>query len=346
MEGRRFGKRTAMNSVIGQSLNITGFVFVMMLLIDYLNVNTRGLQKGRLVRNRWGQYLVAVLLGATPGCLGAFLVVGMYTHRVVSMGALVAAMIATSGDEAFVMFALIPKQAVILSLALAVLGILAGVLTDRFHRESFNQCDELTVHDDEQCQCFAHGHILSQLKEMSLARGALLLLLAAILAAVGGGYLGPGTWNWIRITILALTTLSIWIVGTVPEHFLEEHLWNHVAKKHLPRVFAWTFGALLLMYLLADFLNMDEFMRDGQWMVLLTATLIGLVPESGPHLVFLTLYSKGFVPFSILLASSIVQDGHGMLPLLAHSRRDFLYVKAINFTVGLGVGALALFLGY
>jgi len=335
-----------MGSVIGQSLNITGFVFVMMLLIDYLNVNTRGLQKGRLVRNRWGQYLVAVLLGATPGCLGAFLVVGMYTHRVVSMGALVAAMIATSGDEAFVMFALIPKQAVILSLALAVLGILAGILTDRFHRESFNQCDELTVHDDEQCQCFAHGRILSQLKEMSLARGALLLLLAAILAAVGGGYLGPGTWNWIRITILALTTLSIWIVGTVPEHFLEEHLWNHVAKKHLPRVFAWTFGALLLMYLLADFLNMDEFMRDDQWMVLLTATLIGLVPESGPHLVFLTLYSKGFVPFSILLASSIVQDGHGMLPLLAHSRRDFLYVKAINFTVGLGVGALALFLGY
>jgi len=40
-------------------------------LIDYLNVNTRGLQKGRLVRNRWGQYLVAVLLGV--GVLALFL---------------------------------------------------------------------------------------------------------------------------------------------------------------------------------------------------------------------------------------------------------------------------------
>ena len=40
-------------------------------LIDYLNVNTRGLQKGRLVRNRWGQYLVAVLLGV--GALALFL---------------------------------------------------------------------------------------------------------------------------------------------------------------------------------------------------------------------------------------------------------------------------------
>ncbi len=262
------------------------------------------------------------------------------------MGALVAAMIATSGDEAFVMLALVPKQAVILTLALAALGILAGALTDRFHQEDFNQCDELTVHDDECCRCFGHGQILSQLKEMSLARGALLLLLAAILAAVGGGYLGPETWNWIRITILVLTILSIWIVGTVPEHFLEQHLWNHVARQHLPRIFAWTFGTLLLLHLLTDFVHMDGLIRDSQWTVLLIATLVGLIPESGPHLVFLTLYAQGFVPFSILMASSIVQDGHGMLPLLAHSRRDFLCVKAINFTVGLGVGALALWLGY
>ncbi|MEE4218263.1 MAG: putative manganese transporter [Xanthomonadales bacterium] len=335
-----------MSSVIRQSLEISGFVFVMMLLIEYLNVYTKGLWRGRLVRNGWGQYLVAVLLGATPGCLGAFLVVGMYTHRLASMGALVAAMIATSGDEAFVMLALVPGQAVILILTLAVLGIVAGALTDRFHARNPDQCDELTVHDDEQCRCFRHGHVLAQLKEMSLARGALLTLLAGILLAVSGGYLEPGTWNWIQITILVLTALSIGIVATVPEHFLEEHLWNHVARKHLPRVFAWTLGTLLLLYLLTDFLHLDGLIHKGQWAVLLIAALVGLIPESGPHLVFLTLYAQGLVPLSILLASSIVQDGHGMLPLLAHSRRDFLYVKMINLTVGLGVGALALFLGY
>ena len=81
-------------------------------------------------------------------------------------------------------------------------------------------------------------------------------------------------------------------------------------------------------------------------MVLLVAALVGLIPESGPHLVFVTLYSQGAVPLSILLASSIVQDGHGMLPLLAHSRRDFVTVKIINFGAGLGIGALALSLGY
>jgi hypothetical protein len=35
-----------------------------------------------------------------------------------------------------------------------------------------------------------------------------------------------------------------------------------------------------------------------------------------------------------------------MLPMLAQSRRTFVTVKAINFVVGLVVGAAALALGY
>ncbi|MBW2690526.1 MAG: hypothetical protein JRC99_11415 [Deltaproteobacteria bacterium] len=63
-----------------------------------------------------------------------------------------------------------------------------------------------------------------------------------------------------------------------------------------------------------------------------------------PHLVFLTLYTQSAVPFSVLLASSVVQDGHGMLPLLADSRRDFFRVKAINFAVGLALGLAGYFM--
>jgi len=59
---------------------------------------------------------------------------------------------------------------------------------------------------------------------------------------------------------------------------------------------------------------------------------------------WLTLYDHGTIPVSVLVTSSIVQDGHGMLPLLAHSWRDFLKVKAINLAVGLVVGILMYFL--
>ncbi|MCK4306231.1 MAG: arsenic efflux protein [Candidatus Eisenbacteria sp.] len=334
-----------MQHVFGHALIITGFVFVMMLVIEYVNVLTSGAWRKGLARNRWGQYAVAALLGAVPGCLGAFMVVGMYSHQVLTLGAVVAAMIATSGDEAFVMFAMIPRQAIALTIALLVIGMIAGALTDLFARKQSGECTGLEVHDSAQCRCFAHGQILHQWRELSAVRGILSTTLAIFIIAIASGQVGPDEWNWIRVTILILSAVSLLIVGTVPEHFLEEHLWKHVARQHLPRIFAWTFAALLLMHVLTDYLHLEGLIRENQWVVLLIACLVGVIPESGPHLVFLTLYVEGAIPLSILLASSIVQDGHGMLPMLAHSRMTFIRVKLINLAIGLAVGAAGLLFG-
>ena len=56
--------------------------------------------------------MLGAFLGVIPGCLGAFAAVSLYSHRNLSFGALVAAMIATSGDEAFVMFSMFPLQVI------------------------------------------------------------------------------------------------------------------------------------------------------------------------------------------------------------------------------------------
>jgi hypothetical protein len=58
------------------------------------------------------------------------------------------------------------------------------------------------------------------------------------------------------------------------------------------------------------------------------------------------LYAAGNVPVSALVASSVVQDGHGMLPLLAHSWRDFIKVKAINLVAGILVGGVLMMAGW
>jgi hypothetical protein len=89
-------------------------------------------------------------------------------------------------------------------------------------------------------------------------------------------------------------------------------------------------------------LNISEWITGNQLVVLVIACLVGLIPESGPHMIFVTLFAQGMIPMSTLLASSAVQDGHGMLPLLAESKRSFVYVKAINLIVGLAIG----FIGY
>ena len=274
-------------------------------------------------------------------------------HGVLTLGAVVTAMISTSGDEAFVMFAMFPKQAFFITGVLFILGLAVGGLTDFIIRKSkrgrYVHCNRLEIHEEEeQCVCFPRGQVVNQWQKCSAARGVLAAVLSIIIISIILGLLGPSAWTWIRITLLTVSAIALFIVCTVPDHFLDEHLWNHVVRKHIPRVFLWILGASIALYVLTEQLNIDleTMIQKGRWVVLLVACLIGLIPESGPHLIFVTFYAQGLIPFSILLASSIVQDGHGMLPMLADSRQKFLIVKGINFTAGILFGTLAMILGF
>lgn len=329
---------------ITHAIMITGFVFMMMVVIEYLNVMSQGIWQQGLRGGRWRQYLLASFLGATPGCLGAFVVVSLYLHREVTLGALVVAMVATSGDESFVMLSMIPEQAPFVFVVLFFIGLAAGYITDILFDEkarSQTTChSDFDIHEEDVCHCFPWGSLREQWTQCSSPRGILGITLLLFLFAVVTGQLGPAAWNWIKVTLVILSSIAFFIVSTVPDHFLEEHLWDHVVRSHVPRVFLWTFGALFLMHLLVDQLHLGGWMQKNQLVILLIACLVGLIPESGPHLLFLTLFVENTIPFSIFLASSIVQDGHGMLPLLAESRLDFLKVKAINLVVGLLAGLI------
>jgi len=335
-----------MYAIFKSTLMITGFVFVMMLVIEYLNVQTHGHWQKILQGRRWRQYLVGAFLGIIPGCLGSFAMVTLYSHRLVSVGALVTTMIATSGDEAFVMFAMFPGKALLLNGILAVVALAGGVITDMvFSKKYIAAAHELPLHE-EVCNCFPRGRILTQLREITLERFLLIFILVVILVALSSGFIAGDEEAWIRITLLAVSVVGLYIVATVPDHFLEEHLWEHVAKRHVPKIFFWTLGAMLAIQMLTSYLNIEQYLQETRVLVLIIACLVGLIPESGPHLIFVTMFAQGLVPFSVLLASSIVQDGHGMLPLLAHSRRDFVRIKAINFAFGLLAGLLGLWLGF
>lgn len=335
-----------MYEIFKSTLMITGFVFVMMLVIEYLNVQTHGHWQKILQGRRWRQYIVGAFLGIIPGCLGSFAMVTLYSHRLVSVGALVTTMIATSGDEAFVMFAMFPGKALLLNGILAMVALVGGVVTDMiFSKKYIAAAHDLPLHE-EVCDCFPRGRILAQLREITLERFLLIFILVVILVAIGSGFIAGDEEAWIRITLLAVSTVGLYIVATVPDHFLEEHLWEHVAKRHVPKIFFWTLGAMVVIQLLTSYLNIDQYLQQTRVLVLVVACLVGLIPESGPHLIFVTMFARGLVPFSILLASSIVQDGHGMLPLLAHSRRDFVRIKAISFAFGLLAGLLGLLLGF
>ena len=117
--------------ILRNSVLITGLVVIMMMMIESLNIESKGLVFKGLRRTKFGQVIVAVFLGSVPGCMGGFAAVSLYTHRMFSFGALVAMMIASSGDEAFVMLAMIPEKALIIFAVLFVIAVAVGVIVDR-----------------------------------------------------------------------------------------------------------------------------------------------------------------------------------------------------------------------
>ena len=70
--------------------------------------------------------------------------------------------------------------------------------------------------------------------------------------------------------------MALFIVSTVPDHFLKEHLWGHVVVRHVPRLFAWTLGALALIALLDAHATAQEVIRSSPRAMVLLAALVAL----------------------------------------------------------------------
>ena len=354
--------------VLRNSFLITGLVIIMMLMIEFINIHSEGKFFAKLRRNRFGQLVLGAGLGIIPGCMGGFAAVSMYSHKLLSFGALIAMMIASSGDEAFVMLALIPKEALILCGVLFVIAIIAGWIVDMLSKKQTNLpsfCEDgFQIHEEE------HGHSavaekpsLKNLKHASAERIALLLGVVIFIIALAFGLLEHDHEHeheateaashlnifdeyWLNLFFAVISLLVVWFVATANEHVVKEHLWEHVIRKHFLSIFLWTFGALLVIQVGLHYFDLEKLISENiPWMILL-AVLVGIIPESGPHMLFVTLFATGTVPFSVLLASSVSQDGHASLPLLAESKGSFVKAKIINIVVAALVGYLCYFIGY
>lgn len=381
--------------ILRNSILITGLVVVMMMMIESLNIESKGLVFKGLRRTKLGQVVVAALLGSVPGCMGGFATVSLYTHRMFSFGALVAMMIASSGDEAFVMLAMIPDQALVIFAVLFVISVIVGYLTDlvwdwrhskHCHKDEHHGCgvevscaDGYEIHECEDAVSSHHSDAAGKAaRHFGWRRIVMFVGLAVFIAALATGQLGHDhsahsheihsheaadahhchdehchhhetglsinllSEDWMNVVFAGLSVIMLFVLLLGSDHFVEGHLWNHIVRKHLPTIFAWTFGVLLVLGIGLQYIEIDRWISDNTALMIVLATLIGIIPESGPHMIFVTLFATGVVPMPVLLASCISQDGHSSIPLLAESKRSFLWAKAINCATALvfGFGAM------
>ena len=84
-------------------LAVTVFVAAMILLFSWLQFITAGRFVGWIRENRSLQPVIGAMMGLTPGCGGAIIVMPMYARGYVTYGTVIATLIATLGDAAFVL---------------------------------------------------------------------------------------------------------------------------------------------------------------------------------------------------------------------------------------------------
>lgn len=284
------------------------------LLLFYGAERLFNFEVGAALRNakHW-QIPISALLGATPGCGGAVVVVAAYTSGNVSFGAVVAALTATMGDAAFLLIAVRPDIAlIVLPLSFAV-GILTGFIVDRFNKIDYRgnvsaTCElaprigKLRARDYAYVAMVVPGLMIgiSQLMQMDL----------------------EATWGvLLPITGLAGTAIGllIWVVSPVQAMTNATDSPLTRTAEETSFIAVWVIGAYLAYDYVVTFTGLDlkQLFASVAPLLPLMGVLIGLIPGCGPQVLVTTLYVNGIIPFAALLGNAISNDGDALFPAIA-----------------------------
>lgn len=269
---------------------------------------------GQSLKNARGfQVPLAALLGSTPGCGGAVVVVAAYSSGNVGFGAVVATLTATMGDAAFLLIATRPDAAaVVLPMSFAV-GVIAGWLVDRFNKV------DLTPDASGSCQ-------IAPLIGRVRGKDMMFLLLAIPGVVFGASQLMQvdiETTFGAAVPAVALvgTTVGLLIWATSPLQAMTNTADNSVTRmaEETSFIAVWVISAYLAYNYLDAYagLDLESWFQSVAPLLPLLAIVVGFVPGCGPQVLVATLYINGVIPFAALIGNAISNDGDALFPAIA-----------------------------
>ncbi|MGL5053858.1 MAG: putative manganese transporter [Cetobacterium sp.] len=126
-------------------------------------------------------------------------------------------------------------------------------------------------------------------------------------------------------------------LGSIIETFI------HTAEEAAFLV-TWVFIAFLSYEIFLVYIggenSLKMLLNNTGYLVVIGATLVGLIPGCGPQILLAALYISGGIPFSALVANAICNDGDALFPLLALSKKSALIVTLYNIIPALLVGGV------
>jgi len=270
-----------------------------------------------LSRAKHWQVPIAALMGATPGCGGAVVVVSAYASGHVSFGAVVATLTATMGDAAFLLIATRPDAAaVVLPLSLAV-GVTWGWIVDRFNTSEYRTGTQ---------QSYNTTPVIGKTRLRDVAY----LIPAAPALIVGVAQLVQTDLHnvmGIPVGVIGLVGtalgLAIWAMSPLVAMTSSQDTPVTRMAEETSFISVWVIGAYLAYEYVDVFAGLDlaTLFNSVAPLLPLVGVLIGFIPGCGPQVLVTTLYINGLIPFSALVGNAIANDGDALFPAIALSPR-------------------------
>ena len=285
------------------------------------------------------QVPTASCLGALPGCGGAVVVITAFARGNITLGAMVAALIGTMGDAAFLLLAKEPTTYVKIIGISVFAAIICGWLVDKFHRGDLYSSEvkflghtvigKLRNRDNFYMFLVIPGLVLGSMQLMQIN----IYDLGVIVFVIG----------------LAGAAISVSVWATSPVNAVtasKDHPFTRTTEE-TSFVTVWVIAAYLAYeYAYAFFgLNLASLAAAAWIFIPLLAILIGFVPGCGPQILVTTLYLNGIIPFAALIGNAISNDGDALFPAIALTPRMAIIATLYSAIPALIISYIFLFWG-
>ncbi len=321
-------------------LSVGVVVALTMLLLEGSRRRTDGSRFHGQLLGPWAP-VVGALAGLVPGCAGAIVVVTLYLRGRAAGSAVVAALVATAGDSAFVVLALAPAAAVTAYGISAVAGVASGVAVSRIGGMP-TLTDQPVLTDGGEAPAVTNPSLP---RRTALAWWAVVAVGVVVFAGELVG--APAVPESVAVAVgLTGTALSaVLAVRQRGQAVCGGHLAVATRTATVVVQVAAVFVALGLAAMVPLPVSPLAGLGTSGPVAAVGGAMLGLIPGCGVQTALAGLYVEGAVPFAALVANAISQDGDALLPLLtqrpALAALLSLYTLVPAVLVGVGVAVLA-----
>ncbi len=310
------------NSSSDAFIAVSSFVGMTLLIFTFLEKKNFNLQK-LILNNRRFEIPICSFLGAIPGCGGAIMVMSLFTRGIVSFGAVLAALISTMGDAAFLLIAVKPEAALIILPVTFIVGIISGYIaqpfTKNFLKEKINK--SISISDLPKNKT---SNKFYKLWFFILIPGLILGLINAFNIDANFEIFGMDVILVFSFSA-ALFCVLLWVLNPLTDiqmASIHENSYRRVVDTTC-FVTVW----VIISFVLYELINLstngaifESLILFGPFLPLI-AILIGFIPGCGPQIMITSMYVSGQIPMSAQIGNSISNDGDALFPAIAISAK-------------------------